>query len=223
MKTRIAFLEFCYTLLFVNKRRGVNHNLLSSAFEPWELYPSRSRISLFSTSHIFHDLSAKVDRAPPRNMQPTNIFADRYPDVEASCSAIGSANTVGSTNGKTIIPNAEGRRCIPTTSAVTGTTVPQNIPVTVPLARANARSTAYVFAGTHIVKQKTPHRAVMASSVSVRPAIVGQSLRCIPVAISILPKLSDSKPITGRPKASPRFNTAPTIEPCLADSPIELA
>jgi hypothetical protein len=41
-------------------------------------------------------------------------------------------------------------------SAVTGTTVAQNVPVTIPLARANTISTVYDFPGTQIERQKYP-------------------------------------------------------------------
>jgi hypothetical protein len=72
------------------------------------------------------------------------------------------------------MPKTSGNLCIPTISAVTGTTVAQNIPITVPLARANTMSTAYDFAGTQIARQNIPQRAVMKMATLMRPKVSDQ-------------------------------------------------
>lgn len=136
--------------------------------------PSRSLSTSSSSSRIFQERSPQTLAAPRRYIQPTKTCATRYPDVETSSKAIPSAKVVGRTRGRHIMPKTSGNLCIPTISAVTGTTVAQNIPITVPLARANTMSTAYDFAGTQIARQNIPQRAVMKMATLMRPKVSDQ-------------------------------------------------
>jgi hypothetical protein len=190
-----------------NSPLGVSHTRSCVLTDPIgkDDRPSRSLSASSSSSRTFHDRSPQILAAPNRYIQPTKTCAVRYPDEETSWRAIPSANVIGSTRGRQIMPKASGNLCMPTMSAVTGTTVAHKVPVTVPLARAKTVSTAYDLAGTQIARQKIPQSAV------------------VKIATLMRPIRSDQYPIGGRPTASPKFSIVPTTEPWCAVSPMEKA
>lgn len=98
--------------------------------------------SFLSNSPIFHALNAHIDPAATKYVAPTKTCDVKYPELDFSPSATGCAKIVGTTSGRQTMKKADCMRCMPVTSAVTGTMQPQKVPQAVPARRAKTSSTA---------------------------------------------------------------------------------
>ncbi|KAK3063285.1 hypothetical protein LTS18_001668 [Coniosporium uncinatum] len=121
----------------------------------------------------FHARSNHAQAAAPTYIHPVNSCAPRYlpPLLAVISSAIASENVTGSIKTNHNIDSEDGTFFRPMTSAMTGATVAQNVPATVPPMRAKKMRTPKEEAGIHITRLKRPQRKVMVAAMLMRPKL----------------------------------------------------